>query len=134
MSTLKRFEDIKVWKDARELTKCVYQVSSSGEFARDFGLRDQMRRAAVSVVSNIAEGFERDGNREFLQFLSQAKGSCGEMRAQLYIALDLGYVKAEECESLLTMAVNISRQISGLISYLKGCDMRGKKFRPLASP
>ena len=73
MATLERFEDFDAWKKARELTKSIYQVTSAGEFARDFGLRDQIRRAAISVISNIAEGFERDGSKEFLQFLSQVK-------------------------------------------------------------
>src|SRR6266702_128916 len=90
MARLERFQDVDAWKVARELTKSVYQVTAAGEFARDFGLRDQIRRAAVSVMSNIAEGFERGGNREFRQFLAQAKGSVGEVRSQLYAALDTG--------------------------------------------
>lgn len=95
MARLERFEDLEAWKTARELTNSIYQTTASGDFARDFGLRDQIRRASVSVLSNIAEGFERDGNKEFLQFLSLAKGSCGEVRAQLYIALDQRYIKEE---------------------------------------
>ncbi len=79
--TLERFEDITAWKKARELTKAIYQVTGDGAFARDFGLRDQIRRASVSVVSNIAEGFDRDGNREFEHFLTQAKGSTGGKRS-----------------------------------------------------
>ena len=81
MATIHRFEDIEAWKEARLLVSEIYRVSDTGAFARDFGLRDQIRRAAVSNISNIAEGFERDGGREFLQFLSVAKGSCGEVRA-----------------------------------------------------
>ncbi|MBV9959442.1 MAG: four helix bundle protein, partial [Acidobacteria bacterium] len=91
MSRIKRFEDIEAWKISRELTRLIYQATARGEFGRDFGLRDQIRRASVSVLSNIAEGFERDGDREFLQFLTIAKGSCGEVRAQLYVALDQRY-------------------------------------------
>lgn len=83
MNKIERFEDIECWKKARELTKMVYQSSRDGEFSRDFGLCNQIRRASVSILSNIAEGFERDGDREFLQFLALAKGSCGEVRAQL---------------------------------------------------
>src|ERR1044071_8834864 len=88
MSTFQSFEDIEAWQKARELTRRVYEVSEVGAFARDFGLRDQIRRASVSALSNIAEGFERSGTGEFIQFLSAAKGSAGEVRAQLYVALD----------------------------------------------
>ena len=90
MATIKRFEDIDSWKSSRELTRQIYELTSSGEFCRDFGLKDQIRRACVSILSNIAEGFERGGDREFLQSLAVAKGSCGEVRAQLYVAYDQG--------------------------------------------
>ena len=83
MAKIKRFEDIESWKKSRELAKSVYRITLNQRFARDFGLRDQIRRASVSILSNIAEGFERDGDKEFIQFLSLAKGSCGEVRAQL---------------------------------------------------
>src|SRR5215210_7381743 len=89
---IKRFEDVEGWKKARLLTRELYSVTMKGEFARDFALRDQIRRAAISVMSNIAEGFEREGNKEFRQFLSLAKGSASEIRSQLYIALDAGYL------------------------------------------
>ena len=92
MATFKRFEDIESWKIARTLTNRVYEVSRQGEFARDFGLRDQIRRAAVSIMSNIAEGYDRSGTGEFIQFLATAKGSAAEVRCQLYIALDQGYI------------------------------------------
>ncbi|PWT92841.1 MAG: four helix bundle protein [Blastocatellia bacterium] len=88
MAKVKKFEEIQSWKKAPSVTKKVYEVSRSGDFAKEFGLRDQMRRAAVSILSNIAEGFERGGDKEFLQFLAVAKGSAGELRAQLYVALD----------------------------------------------
>ncbi len=88
MATFKSFEDIEAWQKARELTNRVYDASDKGAFARDFGLRDQIRRACVSILSNIAEGFERSGTGEFVQFLSSAKGSAGEVRAQLYVALE----------------------------------------------
>ena len=91
MAKIKKFEDIESWKRARILTKQIYEITSMGKFGRDFGLEDQIRRAAVSVLSNIAEGFERGGDQEFLQFLAVAKGSCGELRAQLYVALDQEY-------------------------------------------
>jgi four helix bundle protein len=88
MSTIKRFEDIEAWQRAREIAKNIYRITSSGEFSRDYGLKDQIRRSSVSIMSNIAEGFERDGNKEFIYFLSLAKGSCGEAASQLYVALD----------------------------------------------
>jgi len=87
---IKKFEDLESWKKARTLTNEVYKATTAGNFVRDFALKDQIRRASISILSNIAEGFERGGDKEFLQFLAVAKGSCGEVRAQLYIALDQG--------------------------------------------
>src|SRR6202012_3122572 len=98
--TITQFEDIEAWKLGRELTRAIYRVSKAGEFGRDFALRDQIRRAAVSVTSNIAEGFERGGNREFVQALAVAKGSAGEVRSQLYVALDEGYIREAEFTEL----------------------------------
>lgn len=91
MATFRQFEDILAWQKARELVARLYQVSRAGEFSRDFALREQMRRASLSIPSNIAEGFERGGRKEFILFLGHAKGSCGEVRSQLYHALDLAY-------------------------------------------
>src|SRR5205085_12010986 len=88
MATFERFEDIEAWKKTRLLVNVIYKMTAVAEFARDYGLKDQIRRAAVSVLSNIAEGFEREGKTEFRRFLTIAKGSCGEVRAQLYVALD----------------------------------------------
>ena len=96
MSSFQRFEDIEAWQKARELTKAIYAMSNDGQFARDFGLRDQIRRASVSIMSNIAEGFGRGGNKEFIQFLSTAKGSASEVQAQLYVALDAGYINQDQ--------------------------------------
>lgn len=90
--SLKDFEELEIWKMARDLTNQVYSLSSDGKFSKDFVLRDQIRRSAVSIMSNIAEGFERGGNPEFVQFLSIAKGSCGEARCQVYIAMDQEYI------------------------------------------
>ena len=92
MAKVKKFEDIQSWKKARSLTKEIYAATLTGAFARDFGLRDQMRRSAISILSNIAEGFERGGDKEFLQFLAIAKGSAGELRAQLYVAFDQSFI------------------------------------------
>ena len=88
MSRIERFEDLEAWKLARALNAMIYNASGAGAFSHDFALRDQIRRASISIVSNIAEGFERDGDKEFAQFLFMAKGSCGEVRAQLYLAMD----------------------------------------------
>lgn len=88
MSKIEKFEDIEAWKMAREITQIIYQISLSGNFSKDFALVNQIRRASVSILSNIAEGFERNGDKEFIQFLTIAKGSCGEVRAKLYVALD----------------------------------------------
>ena len=129
MAKIERFEDIESWKKSRELAKSVYRITLNQPFARDFGLRDQIRRASVSVLSNIAEGFERDGDKEFVQFLSLAKGSCGEVRAQLYVALDQQYIAAEEFSSLSASATEISRMLSGLIKYLRQSGMQGRKYR-----
>jgi len=129
MATLKRFEDIDAWQKARVLTKAVYQVTSSGEFARDYGLRDQIRRAAVSIMSNIAEGFERGGDKEFQQFLSMAKGSCGEIRAQLYAAVDQAYISEVQFQDLVEKVTAISRLLAGLMKYLQTSTLRGNKFK-----
>ena len=107
MGLAKRFEELDVWQTARELTRRVYEISNKGEFARDFGLRDQMRRAAVSVMSNIAEGFESGTRPLFINYLGHAKGSAGEVRAQLYVSLDVGYISAEEFAMLTDLAENV---------------------------
>lgn len=119
MARIERFESIEAWKMARGLTRQVYEITSTGRFARDFGLKDLVRRAAVSIMSNIAEGFERGGDKEFIHFLAMAKGSCGEVRAQLYVALDQNYITHEQWESAYNKAVEVSRLISGFIKYLR---------------
>ena len=129
MTKIERFEDIEAWKLARELTRLIYRATSVGDFAHDFSLKDQIRRATVSIVSNIAEGYERGGDKEFLQFLAVAKGSCGEVRAQLYIALDQSYIKDEQFGIISNKALEISRLLSGLIKYLRQSEMRGNKYK-----
>jgi four helix bundle protein len=119
MATIRRFEDIEAWQTARALSRFVYELSSSGAFARDFGLRDQIRRAAVSVLSNIAEGFESRTKALFIEFLGRAKGSAGEVRAQAYVALDCGHITQAHFEDLTDLAEKCSRQISRFISYLQ---------------
>jgi four helix bundle protein len=129
MATFERFEDLDAWKEARALVKSVYRITSAGEFARDFALRDQIRRAAISVLSNISEGFERDGNKEFVQFLSLAKGSCGEIRAQLYIALDQAYLNDMQFQELSEHTFRVGRIIAGLMRYLNTSGIRGAKYK-----
>lgn len=129
MATFRRFEDIEAWQRARGLTRHVYAVSEREAFANDFGLCNQIRRASVSVMSNIAEGFGRNGNREFIQFLSTAKGSLAEVRSQLYVAFDEGYIEQEDFEELQRKAEEISRLIGGLMRHLRQSEYRGSKYR-----
>ena len=126
---VKYFEDLDVWKEARRLTQQVYGATEDSRFSRDFGLRDQIRPAAVSIMSNIAEGFERGGNQEFIQFLYIAKGSCGEVRSQLYVALDQEYVGRKLFDQMFNSLKRLSGMISNLIDYLKGSRMRGEKYK-----
>jgi four helix bundle protein len=125
----RRFEDLRVWRLALELCEEIYGVSANGTFARDFGLKDQIRRSAVSVLSNIAEGFERDGDPEFRHFLFVAKGSCGEVRAQLYLAERLRYVDAPTFKSLHAKAMRTTKLLASLIKALEESNFRGRKYR-----
>ena len=119
MTTAKRFENLEVWQGAKELTNLIYGLSSVGSFSGDFGLRDQMRRAAVSIMSNIAEGFESQSQLLFIQYLSRAKGSAGELRAQLYIALEQEYIAANEFQTAYSLAETCSKQLASFIRYLE---------------
>jgi len=125
MARIEKFEDIESWKLAREVTKLIYEISSNGDFA----LVNQIRRASISILSNIAEGFERGGNKEFLQFLAIAKGSCGEVRAQLYVALDQNYIDEKKFVSITDKLIETNRMISGLMKYLQQSDFKGSKFK-----
>jgi len=111
---VERFEDLIAWQKARKLTSRIYRTTNEGNFARDYSLKDQIRRAAVSTMSNIAEGFERGGAAEFHRFLVMAKGSCAELRNQLYIALDAAYISSDTFDSLMREAVEVGRIIGGL--------------------
>jgi four helix bundle protein len=124
-----QFEELEAWKVSRRLTTAVYRLSAEGGLARDASLRNQLRRAAISIMSNIAEGFERNGNREFVQFLALAKGSCGELRSQLFAAFDAGYLTPIEFEELYALASETSRLLAGLLRYLRDSSFRGVKFR-----
>ena len=109
-----RFEDLIAWQKSHELVKNIYQITNSGEFSRDYGLRDQIRRASVSIMSNIAEGFERGSQADLHRFLVIAKASCAEERSQLYIALNIGYLSEQEFAHLMAKASEVSRVIGGL--------------------
>lgn len=114
MARIERFEDLEAWKSARQVVKEIYRISKNDLFARDFGLRDQICRAAVSVMSNIAEGFERDGNEEFVNFLSIAKGSSGEVRSQLFVAPDQNYISEEDLKFIYDKTTENGKVIAGL--------------------
>ena len=129
MAKIEKFEDIEAWKLAREITNLIYDVSSSEKFCRDFALVNQIRCASISILSNIAEGFERSGNKEFLQFLAIAKGSCGEVRAQLYVALDQKYIDEIKFNHISGKLSEPSRLIAGFMKYLQQTEMRGSKFK-----
>lgn len=114
MSNIQYFEDLIAWQKARILTKEIYAITRADEFARDYGLVNQIRRASVSIMSNIAEGFERGGRNEFHQFLVIAKASCAEVRSQLFIAYDVGYLSELDFNRLMNLAREVSRIIGGL--------------------
>lgn len=129
MAKIEQFEDLLCWQKARELNCLIYKFSKGPAFSKDFALRDQVRRASISVMSNVAEGFERGGDNEFIQFLSTAKGSCGEVRCQLYVALDEAYLNQIEFRQLHGLCEEVSRMISGFMTYLRNSSLRGSKFK-----
>ena len=116
---IERFEDLEVWQLSRELVKSIYKLTSGTKFSKDFGLANQIQRSAVSIMSNIAEGFERKSKKEFINFLYIAKGSCGELRSQLYIALDLNYINKDEFQTNYQSAEKISKSLGGFIKYIQ---------------
>jgi four helix bundle protein len=129
MASLRRFEDIEAWRQARDLTRLVYSCSSRDGFRRDLALQSQIRRAAVSVMSNIAEGFERDGSAEFRQFLAIAKGSAAEVESQLYVALDAGYITETDFCEMQCQPRSVKRLLAGFMRYLRQTPLRGYKYR-----
>jgi four helix bundle protein len=118
MSKISSFEEIKAWKAARIFTKKLYQTTSRNGFDKDYELKRQIRKATVSISSNVAEGFERNTDKEFIYFLYIAKVSAGEVRSQLYVAFDLGYLEQKEFDKLKTEIIEISKMLSGFIKYL----------------
>jgi len=129
LGTIRKFEELEAWQHARALVQEVYSLTAGGRFAKDFGLRDQIRRSSVSIMANIAEGYERDGNAEFIHFLSIAKGSAGEVRCHLYIARDQDYLNEDKFDELLAMTQQVSRIIRGLMGYLQKAGIKGNKFK-----
>jgi four helix bundle protein len=125
---IERFEDLGIWQLARELYQYVFEISSKEPFTSDFKLRDQIRASSGSVSDNISEGFERGGNKEFIQFLYVAKGSCGETRNQSYRAFDSKYITPEVLDALVSKTTNLSKQISNFIKYLKASNYKGEKY------
>jgi len=118
MASIKNFEELEVWQISMELCTEVYKLTNSDLFSKDFGLKDQIRRSAVSVPSNISEGYERDAKKQFLYFLAISKGSCGELRTQLRIAFNLSYIHENDFNILNEIALKTSKQLSGFIKYL----------------
>lgn len=128
MRVYKHFTEMEVWQKAKMLTKLIYEATSTGTFSRDWALRDQIRKASVSIPSNIAEGFERGGNKEFIRFLSIAKGSAGEVLTQLHIAMDLGHLTENEFDRLQDQTVRIGRMLGGFVQYLKKSSRKGPTY------
>ena len=124
----KKFEDLPIWKLALKITKEVYDLTSKKKFSKDFSLRDQIRRAVISISSNIVEGFEKNNNNEFIRFLKISKGSIGETRNQLYVALVVGYITKEEFKKINQDLESLAGQIGGLIQYLEQ-KRRNKEFK-----
>lgn len=129
MATIKRFEEIKSWQAARELAKMVYSCAVHGPLAKDYGLKDQICRAAVSVGSNIAEGFSRNGNKEFVKFLWIAKGSAAEVQSQLYVAKDVGYIEDEQFNAIYAQAEKCIVMIYKFIKVLRESSVEGERYK-----
>ena len=125
---IERFEDLEIWKDARELSMYVFELTSKEPFNKDFRFRDQIRASSGSIIDNIAEGFERGGNKEFAQFLYISKGSCGETRSQGYRAFDFKYITEIELDKLNSSTVALSTKIANLLKYLKESEFKGAKY------
>ena len=127
--TIERFEDLEIWQLARELCKFVYEITEKELFSKDFTLINQMRSSSGSTMDNIAEGFEREGAKEFIQFLSISKGSCGECRSQSYRAFDYKYINQAILDKLIERTTTLSKKIASFMAYLKGSKIKGTKYK-----
>lgn len=125
---IERFEDLEIWQEARVLSQFIFKLTTIEPFSKDFKLKDQIRGSSGSIMDNISEGFERDGRREFIQFLSIAKGSCGETRSQSYRAFDFNYINQDEQNQVLETTDRLGKRIGSFINYLKRSDIKGSKF------
>ncbi|MBY0435225.1 MAG: four helix bundle protein [Cyclobacteriaceae bacterium] len=128
MGKIERFEDLKVWQAARELSQSLHLIAQKDRLSKDYSLKDQINRSSGSIMDNIAEGFERGGKKEFIQFLYIAKGSAGELRSQLHRAFDRQYITQLEYEQLFNKTVDVGQQLSGFIKYLKTSEYKGSKY------
>jgi len=129
MATIKSFEQMDIWKDARKLALEIYRLTYKHDFSKDFSLKDQIRRSSSSVMDNIAEGFERDGTKEFIHFLTISKGSLAETKSQLFRALDLNYITKIEFDKNYELSTKIGKMIGGFIIYLRNSGIKGNKFK-----
>lgn len=127
--TISDFEDLEIWKLARELSRTIYQITKTKEFNKDIRFCSQIRASAGSIMDNIAEGFEREGRKEFIQFLYIAKGSCGEVRSQLYRSFDVEYISKEQFDSLIYKTRTLGTKIANMINYLKQTQITGNKHK-----
>lgn len=126
--TIKYFEDLVIWQEARKLCQAIYQITKIDDFSKDIRFCSQIKAAAGSIMDNIAEGFEREGRKEFVQFLYVAKGSCGEVRSQLHRAADAGYINQDQYNSLILQTRNLNVTINNFIKYLRQTEIEGQRY------